>query len=142
MFTSISPNPRFARCALSAASASAAVMSGTSRRSSFATALCGKIVFPPGPVYPPTRPSMLTVGPVLAARGQLAFDHALGAERDGHLSVESLGGGGHEDADGTLERREHLRLPYDLGEVRRADLLLALGDEHEVHRGLAAGPAD
>src|SRR2546426_9163147 len=29
-----------------------------------------------------------------------------------------------------------------LGEVRRADLLLALSDEHEVHRGLAAGPAD
>ena len=33
-----------------AAPASAAVMFGTRRRSNFATALCGKIVLPPGPV--------------------------------------------------------------------------------------------
>src|SRR5437764_6397760 len=51
MFTSISPNPRFARCAVSVARDSAAVMSGTSRRSSLATALWGRMVFPPGPVY-------------------------------------------------------------------------------------------
>src|SRR5207244_55084 len=62
MFTSISPNPLFARCAVSVARDSAAVISGTSRRSSLATALWGRMVFPPGPVYPPTRPSMLTVG--------------------------------------------------------------------------------
>ena len=62
MFTSTSPNPFFARCAFSDARASAAFMSGTRRRSIFATALCGNTVFPPGPVYPPTSPSMLTVG--------------------------------------------------------------------------------
>ena len=50
MLTSRSPNPRFWRCAFSAASAASAVMSGTSRRSSFATARAGSIVFPPGPV--------------------------------------------------------------------------------------------
>src|SRR2546421_5960368 len=50
-FTSISPNPRFARCAVSVARDSAAVISGTSRRSSLATALWGRMVFPPGPVY-------------------------------------------------------------------------------------------
>src|SRR5262249_60448780 len=33
-----------------------------SRRSSLATALWGSMVLPPGPVYPPTRPSILTVG--------------------------------------------------------------------------------
>ncbi len=55
-------SPRFSRCVFSAASAPSAVMSGTSRRSSLATARAGSIVLPPGPVYPPTRPSMFTVG--------------------------------------------------------------------------------
>ena len=54
-FTSMSPKPRFARCAFSAASARR-VMSGTSRRSSFATARCGRMVLPPGPVYPADEP--------------------------------------------------------------------------------------
>src|SRR5205814_8864597 len=43
------------RSVLKAARASDAVMSGTRRRSILAEALCGRIVFPPGPVYPPTR---------------------------------------------------------------------------------------
>src|ERR1041384_4288563 len=62
MLTSMSPKPRLARCVFSFSSESAAALSGTSRRSSLATARCGKIVLPPGPVYPPTNPSMFTVG--------------------------------------------------------------------------------
>jgi hypothetical protein len=50
MFTSTSPKPRFARCAFTRSSVFAAVMSGTSRMSIFATARCGRIVLPPGPV--------------------------------------------------------------------------------------------
>ena len=62
MFTSMSPNPFFARWAFNSSSDSFAVMSGTKRKSSFAIARPGKIVFPPGPVYPPTSPSIFTVG--------------------------------------------------------------------------------
>ena len=58
------------------------------------------------------------------------------------MSVESLGGGRHEDADRAPQRRQHLGPVHDLGEVRRADLLLALGDEHEVDGRRAAGAAN
>src|SRR5207249_5757175 len=78
--------------------------------------------------------------PTLAAQHQLALDHALGAERDGHLSVESLCGGRHEDPHRAPQRRKHFGPAHDLGEMRRADLLLPLRDEHKVHWGFAAGP--
>ena len=40
------------------------------------------------------------------------------------------------------QRGLHLGPAHDLAEVRRADLLLAFGDQHQVHRQLPAGAAD
>src|SRR5207253_10497166 len=84
MFTSMSPKPRFARCAFNAASASAAFMSGTSRMSIFATARCGRIVFPPGPVYPPHQPldvhRRLRLEPLVRLLPRQVIDPVLHAE--------------------------------------------------------------
>src|SRR5439155_855641 len=80
--------------------------------------------------------------PALPARDQLALDHALGAERDGHLTVGRLRRRGHEDPDGAAQRGLYLGPAHDLGEVGRPDLLLALGHEHEVERRLLARGAD
>src|SRR2546430_521527 len=80
--------------------------------------------------------------PALSARDQLALDHALGAERDGDLSVGRLGRRRHEDPRDASQGSLHLRPAHDLGEVGRADLFLALGDEHEVERRLLARGAD
>ena len=80
--------------------------------------------------------------PALAARHQLALDYALGAQRDGDLAVEPLRGRRHEDAGAPLQGREHLGPADDLREMRRPDLLFALGDEHEIDRELAARAPD
>ena len=80
--------------------------------------------------------------PALAARDQLELDHALGAEGDGHLAVKPLRGHGHEDSDTAPEGGLHLRPAHDLGKMRRTDLLLSLGYEHEVERELAARAAN
>src|SRR5437588_450097 len=45
---------------------------------------------------------------------------------------------GDDDADALAQRRLDLGLEDDLREVRRADLLLAFTDEHEVHGQLRA----
>ena len=47
----------------------------------------------------------------------------------------------HEHADAFRERRLHLRLVHDLPDVRRTNLLLALRDQHQVHRHLLARAA-
>ena len=58
----MSPEALFLEVRLEQLERLVAVMSGTSRTSIFATARCGRMVLPPGPVYPPTSPSMLIVG--------------------------------------------------------------------------------
>jgi len=80
--------------------------------------------------------------PALAARDELDLDHAFGTEGHDHLAVELLRGGGHEDADRVAERGEHLRSAHDLGEMGRADFLLTLGHEHQVHGEFPARAAD
>src|SRR5689334_2106144 len=80
--------------------------------------------------------------PALAARHQLTFDHALGAEEDRDLAVQPLGRGGHEDAEGLFQRRLHFGPAHDLGEVWRPDFFFTLRDEDEVHRRLPARTAD
>ena len=70
------------------------------------------------------------------------LDDALGAERDRDDAVRVLRGAGHEDAGSASQRRRDLGPAHDLREVRRADLLLALGDEHEVDGQLPARAAD
>src|SRR5688500_15441699 len=81
--------------------------------------------------------------PFPAARDQVALDVALGAEGDDDAAVAILRVARHEDADALLEPGAHVRrVVADLREVRRADLLLAFRDEHEVDGGLIAGPED
>ena len=80
--------------------------------------------------------------PPLAARHQLAFDHALGAQGDGDAAVRPLRRGRHEDPHRLFQRGLHLGPSYHLREVRRANLLFAFGHEDEIQRGFAAGPAD
>src|ERR1051326_6872976 len=52
------------------------------------------------------------------------------------------GRGGHEPPDPLPERRLDLGAVHELSDVRRADLLLALGDQHEVHGRLFPRAAD
>ena len=77
--------------------------------------------------------------PLLAAGDQLQLDHALGAEIDLHAAVAILAGRRHEHADSTSSARPS---PWDCvttsPKVRRADLLLAFADQHQVHRQLLA----
>ena len=80
--------------------------------------------------------------PLLATRDQLALDDALRAEVDAHIAVGVLPRRGHDDADRLLERRHDLGVRHDLLEVRGADLLLALGDEDDVHGHLLARALD
>ena len=81
--------------------------------------------------------------PLLAARHQLQLDDALGAERHRHACRR--GPAPREGMKTPVQRLSaalHLRPLHHLAEVRRADLLLALGDQHEVDRQLLARAAD
>ena len=74
---------------------------------------------------------------------QLELDDALRAEADRDDAVGVLRRRRHEDADASCaSAASHLGPADDLPDVRRADLLLALGDQHEVDRQLPAGAAD
>ena len=66
----------------------------------------------------------------------LQLDDSLGAEVHLDRAVGRLAAQRDDDADALAERRFHLGLEHDLPEVGRADLLLALGDQHEVDRQL------
>ena len=74
--------------------------------------------------------------PLLAGGNQLQFDDAFGAEIDLDVAVGLLSCGRHEDAHGFLQRGHDLGILHDLGKVRRADLLFAFADQHEVYRQL------
>src|SRR5437773_1316926 len=80
--------------------------------------------------------------PALPARDELAFDHPLGAEGDGHPPVRPLRRRRHENPQRAAQGGLHLGPAHDLGKVGRPDLLLTLRHEHEVERGLAARAAD
>ena len=79
--------------------------------------------------------------PLLTARDQLELDHSLGAQVDPDVAVGILRGEGHVDAGGLGQGRRDLGLSHDLREVDRADLLLALADQHQVDRRLTSGSA-
>src|SRR5580704_216620 len=80
-----------------------------------------------------------TTAPFLAARDKLQFDDALGAEREEDAAVAILARIRQHDAGTALERRENFGVRHDLAEMRRADLFLAFGHEHEVQRQLLPG---
>src|SRR5262249_35520122 len=80
--------------------------------------------------------------PPLGARDQLKLDDALGAKIDADFAVESLCSKRHEDAATSFERSLDFGPAHYLGKMRRADLFFALGNEHEVHGQLAAGPTN
>ena len=82
-----------------------------------------------------------TTPPAFAARDQFEFGDALGAERDFDDTVAILIRGRHEHAHGFPERRFDLGPMHELADMRRADLLFAFGDHHEIDRQLCAGAA-
>ena len=77
--------------------------------------------------------------PTFAARHQLQLHHSLGAQVDGHRSIERLHRHRHVNAGALPKRGQNIRPMDNLRKVGRTDLLLAFGDEHEVHRA-ACGP--
>ena len=87
-----------------------------------------------GRVRIPHRPA----APGQAVGGELAFDDAFRPEINGDGAVEALRRMGQEHADALGEGGGHLGLQSDLRDVRRADLLLAFGDEDEIDRQLLA----
>src|SRR6185436_11522257 len=80
--------------------------------------------------------------PLLAARDELALDDALRTEKYRDAAIGILESRRHEDADRPLESGLHLGTRDDLAEVRRSDLFLAFGDEHQVHRHFLPRPLD
>ena len=75
-----------------------------------------------------------TAAPGLGGADQLHLDQPLGAEVDLHAAGRRLGGERHPDLVALFQRRLHFGSANHLGEVRRADLLLALGHQDDVHR--------
>src|SRR5207245_7912654 len=61
--------------------------------------------------------------PALPARDELAFDHPLGAEGDGHPPVRPLRRRRHENPQRAAQGGLHLGPAHDLGKVGRPDLL-------------------
>ena len=76
--------------------------------------------------------------PALTARNQFQLDNSLGSQVDGHRAIQRLHRHGHIHAGALAQRCQNVRLPDYLREVWRADLFLAFGHEHEVHRKFPA----
>src|SRR5207247_8810920 len=76
--------------------------------------------------------------PALPARDELAFDHPLGAEGDGHPPIRPLRRRRHENPQRAAQAGLHLGPAHALGQMGRPDLLLALRPAPEVQRGLAS----
>ena len=79
-----------------------------------------------------------TAAPFFAARNQLDFDHALGAEVERHRAVTGLAGRRHHDAHRALQCRRDFGIGEQRRKVGRADFFLTLGNEDEVDRQLDA----
>ena len=80
--------------------------------------------------------------PARAAGDQFAFDDALRAQREGHLSIEILRRVRHENAGAFLQRGLDFRRPNHVWEIGRADFFLTLGDKNQVDGQLAARAAN
>src|SRR5207249_1948130 len=121
MRTSMSPKPFFARWALSAASASAAVMSGTRRRSSFAVAFPGRIVtvgrdqsgerldeVPCRAIEPRLVAGVhvlaRTAAPEFTAGNQFALDHTFCSQGHGDFAIQPLRRARHKNSKTVFQR--------------------------------------
>jgi hypothetical protein len=75
-----------------------------------------------------------SAAPVLAARDQFKFHHALCACRHLHAAIESLARIRQHHADAAFHVRENVGAVDDLPEVRRGDFLFPFAHQDEVHR--------
>src|SRR5207237_247874 len=118
----------------------------TRRMSIFATARWGRTVLPPGPVYPPTSPSMFTVG-CDSSRSFAASHERSSIQCCTPYDCFACASLRFRIASAIIAFSSALiGLDFgtmnELADVRRADLLFTFGDEHEVDGHLLARTFD
>ena len=76
--------------------------------------------------------ALRALAPALAAGDQLKFQRALRSQVDHRAAVGRLPGRRDDDPVTAFQRGQHFGRLHDLVEMRRGDLLLALGHQHQV----------